>query len=111
MTTAGNPPSAASPPRGWAPLWAKILAWVVLVPSVLAMARGVVYFIQGFGDETLAAVGFIVGPILFVLALTVVVPSVLFLTRRGKPAFIVAMSFAGFFLIFVSFTFVSFTLV
>ena len=75
----------------WGPTWARVLAWIVLLPAAWALFFGVAYFIQGFGDDALAALGLLVGPILVLLATAVALPAVLFLVRRGTSLFIMAM--------------------
>lgn len=91
MTTRPAPQRTPRERRGWSPIWAKVLAWVALVPAAIALFFGVAFFIQGFGDEALAAVGLLVGPILAMLAAAIAVPAILFLVRGGKTRFIIAM--------------------
>lgn len=91
MTTRPDPRSTPHPRRGWSPLWAKVLAWLALVPAAIALFFGVAFFIQGFGDDALAAIGLLAGPILAMLAAAIAVPAILFLVRGGKARFIIAM--------------------
>lgn len=101
MTSTQQPLPALLGQR-WGPAWAKALAWVALVPAALMLLLGMWLFIQGFGGEALAAVGFIVGSVLALLALLFAVPPILFLVLRGKPAFIVAMCTTGLYLVGVA---------
>lgn len=78
-------------PQKWGPLWARVLAWIVLVPAALGLILGVRFIVQGFGPETLAAVGLIVGPLLILLVLAIAVPALFFLRRGGKTPFFIAV--------------------
>ena len=84
-----------NPSGSWSPVWARVLAWIVLVPAVLAFILGVRFIVQGFGPETLAAVGFIVGPLIILIALAVAVPAGMFLRRGGKTLFTTATVIAA----------------
>ena len=97
MRRAGTVPAR----KRWGPTWAKILVVVSLAPAAISFFLGVAFFIQGFGDDALAAVGFIVGPVLALLALVIAVPAVLFLSLRGKPLFITTMCTTGLLLVIV----------
>lgn len=88
-----RPPAPA--PKPWGPTWAKVLAGIALAPAFLSFVVGVGFFIQGFGDGALAAVGLIVGPVLMMLAFIIALPVVLFLARQGKPLFIITMCTTG----------------
>ncbi|RMB61727.1 hypothetical protein EAX62_03635 [Tessaracoccus antarcticus] len=73
------------------------------MPAAWALFFGVAYFIQGFGDDALAALGLIVGPILGILACAVALPAVLFLVRQKKSLFVVTMCVAPLLLLAVGF--------
>lgn len=66
-----------------------------MVPAALSFILGVRFIFQGFGPETLAAVGFIVGPVVILIALAIAVPSGLFLRRGGRTLFAMAMILAA----------------
>ncbi len=100
MTSPAGHSSTARPHQRWAPVWARVLAWIVLVPAVLGFILGVRLIVQGFGPETLAAVGLIVGPLLILLVLAIAVPVVIFLRRGGMIPFFIAMGVAAAALLF-----------
>ncbi len=101
MTSLEDQSMTVAPQRGWAPTWARVLAWIVLVPAALVILLGVRFIVQGFGPETLAAVGLIVGPILILLAIAIGVPALMFLRRGGKVPFFTAIGIAAAALLFV----------
>lgn len=84
-------PRGSVPAPAWGPMWARVLAGIVLVPAAILLTLGVRFFVQGFGPETLAGIGLIVGPILVMMAAAIAVPAGLFLARRGKARFIIAV--------------------
>lgn len=98
-------PADHSPPtrrqRQWTPVWARVLAWIVLVPSALGFVLGVRFIVQGFGPETLAAVGLIVGPLLILLVIAIAVPALIFLRQGGKTPFFISIGIAAAALLFV----------
>lgn len=84
-------PRGPIPTQPWGPLWARVLAGIVLLPAAIFFTLGVRFFVQGFGPETLAGIGFIVGPILVMMAAAIAVPAGIFLARGGRTRFIIAM--------------------
>lgn len=73
-----------------------------MVLAALGVIRGALFIVQGFGPETLAAVGFIVGPLLFLLAIAVALPAGMFLRKGGKFFFFFAFGLTGAVLLFVA---------
>ncbi len=71
------------------------------MPSALGFALGVRFILQGFGPETLAAVGLIVGPLLILLVIAIAVPALMFLRRGGKTPFFISIGIAATVLLFV----------
>ena len=66
----------------WGPRWATALIYVSLVPAAWLLVLGSYLFTRGFGPEALAAVGWILGPVIGLGAILSAVPGMLFLFRQ-----------------------------